>query len=297
LPISFLLGLAAAVAPTEPGSVRPWADTGIRTENELPEPAIDARLLNVGSLIATDDYPLEALFRQEEGSVTVRMLAKADGGVGDCVVVQSSGSAALDSQTCRLMWMRARFEPARDRLGKPIPSSFRQRITWRLEGQSSPTPIDAWAYRTEVMYYPSGGISGCETEASGAILPSDGGCDWFRLFGAFYSGYRDQAGFPVRSMIFESRLIAGDAGISEPMKIREGETLMMRQVSRVLIDKEGRVTECRALSVEGPTQPPGGLCSSLVRERYVAPPAEPGQPPGKVVTITSAIYVTKRRPS
>ena len=296
MPIPLLLALAAVAAPNEPDSVRPWADTGLRVNNKLPDAAIDARLLNAGSLITTEDYPMEALFRQEEGSVTVPLLATVEGRVGDCVVIQSSGSAALDGQTCRLMWMRARFEPARDRLGKPLPGHFRQKITWRLEGQQDPTPIEPWAYRTELTYYASGTISGCETQARGALTAEDGGCDWFRLFGAFYDGYRERAGFPVRSIIFESSLVPGDVGAAQDVKIREGETLMLREVTRLLIGSDGRVADCRALRVEGPTPPPGGVCSSVVSERFVPPPVRAGQSSQKVVTMTSAVYFTKRQP-
>ncbi|HYD36402.1 MAG TPA: energy transducer TonB, partial [Allosphingosinicella sp.] len=54
------------------------------------------------------------------------------GRVTDCTVTASSGSAALDSATCRLMKQRARFTPARDSDGHPTSDSVSNAIRWVL---------------------------------------------------------------------------------------------------------------------------------------------------------------------
>jgi len=57
----------------------------------------------------------------------------ADGRVTGCTVTGSSGSAALDNATCRIMRSRARFSPARDSNGQPTTDSYAASITWRIQ--------------------------------------------------------------------------------------------------------------------------------------------------------------------
>ena len=52
--------------------------------------------------------------------------------VSGCTVTASSGSAALDSATCRLLRSRARFTPATDSTGAKTSDSVSGRIRWVL---------------------------------------------------------------------------------------------------------------------------------------------------------------------
>jgi hypothetical protein len=49
-----------------------------------------------------------------------------------CTVTESSGSASLDSTTCRLLQERALFTPARDSRGEPVSDTVVSRVSWRL---------------------------------------------------------------------------------------------------------------------------------------------------------------------
>lgn len=89
---------------------------------------------NLQGLFSGDDYPSSAMRNEEQGTTTVRLSIGADGRVTGCDVVSSSGSSALDRQTCTVLQRRARFTPARDSNGQPTSDTFTQRITWRLEG-------------------------------------------------------------------------------------------------------------------------------------------------------------------
>ena len=62
--------------------------------------------------------------------VAERMIT--DGRVSDCSITASSGSTALDTETCNILRRRARFTPAKDQAGNPITDSFSQRIRWEL---------------------------------------------------------------------------------------------------------------------------------------------------------------------
>lgn len=91
-----------------------------------------AKVANLVALFGTDDYPMEAIEKEEQGTVAYRLTIGRRGGVPDCEIVESSGSEALDEQTCRILEERAHFSPARDAAGKRIPDTYSGRIRWVL---------------------------------------------------------------------------------------------------------------------------------------------------------------------
>jgi TonB family protein len=72
---------------------------------------------NLASYFTHNDYPDEAIRRNEQGMVEVGLQVRVDGRVGACAVRASSRSEALDQATCDVLKERARFEPARDKSG------------------------------------------------------------------------------------------------------------------------------------------------------------------------------------
>lgn len=94
----------------------------------------------LATLFSSDDYPAAAVRAGEEGAVGFRLDVGKDGRVAACTVTASSGSAALDSTTCQLLTMRARFQPARDHQGKPTEDKVSGRIVWRLPEPEPPPP-------------------------------------------------------------------------------------------------------------------------------------------------------------
>jgi TonB family protein len=92
-------------------------------------------------LFSEDDYPAEALEAGEEGSVAARLQVSREGRVEGCIVIQSSGSASLDSTTCRLLVARARFTPARDHRGRRTTDTVPVRIVWRIP-PPEPEPVE-----------------------------------------------------------------------------------------------------------------------------------------------------------
>jgi TonB family protein len=93
---------------------------------------------NLAALVSDSDYPAAALQAREEGMVEFRLDVGANGRATDCIVIRSSGSAALDSTTCRIMRSRARFTPALDAQGRPVGDSTMARIGWKLPPPPSP---------------------------------------------------------------------------------------------------------------------------------------------------------------
>lgn len=86
---------------------------------------------NLGSYVSAD-YPSDAIRREEQGATRFKLAVGPDGRVTSCTVTGSSGSAALDLATCRLMKTRARFAPARDSGGNAVADAVTSTIVWRL---------------------------------------------------------------------------------------------------------------------------------------------------------------------
>jgi protein TonB len=116
---------------TTPGDIvaKP-VDVQVPPEPRKLEPA-HARA-NLGSYVSDADYPASAIRDEQQGTTRFRLTVGADGRVSDCVVTGSSGSAALDATTCRLMKSRARFTPARDGEGRPAADVVANAIRWVL---------------------------------------------------------------------------------------------------------------------------------------------------------------------
>lgn len=87
---------------------------------------------NLNSYFSADDYPAAALRGNDQGTTSFRLTIGPNGRVTDCAVTGSSGSAALDQATCRILRSRARYTPARDSSGNPSSGTDSGRVTWRL---------------------------------------------------------------------------------------------------------------------------------------------------------------------
>jgi outer membrane biosynthesis protein TonB len=87
---------------------------------------------NVNGLIRSEDYPGIALLQNQQGSLQFVLLIDEGGRVADCTIVETSGVASLDAQSCAILQDKARFTPAIGLDGKPAKSSYFQRVTWRI---------------------------------------------------------------------------------------------------------------------------------------------------------------------
>ena len=59
-------------------------------------------------------------------------MIQENGRVADCTIVETSGVPVLDTQVCAMLTVRAKFEPARGRDGKPAKDSFTGGVIWRM---------------------------------------------------------------------------------------------------------------------------------------------------------------------
>jgi len=84
-------------------------------------------------LLRNDDYPDKAIDANASGSVGFRLKIEADGSIGECDVLETSGNRDLDGTTCAVMKKRAHYQPAMGQDGKPRWTYTFGRVTWMLE--------------------------------------------------------------------------------------------------------------------------------------------------------------------
>jgi TonB family protein len=89
----------------------------------------DAKV-NLPALFGGDDYPWAALVREEGGRVGFSLLIDATGKVADCSIIETSGIASLDAQSCAIVMKRAHFTPAIGLDGKPARDAYIGRVRW-----------------------------------------------------------------------------------------------------------------------------------------------------------------------
>ena len=86
----------------------------------------------VGRLFSSSDYPNQAVFANQSGTAKVVGLVDEKGGLADCMVVETSGIAVLDAQTCIMIHKRGKFVAAIGPDDKPTKSVFVQRVRWEM---------------------------------------------------------------------------------------------------------------------------------------------------------------------
>lgn len=244
--------------------------------------ASDARLLNLHELVTPQDYPRVSLVNNEQGSVTVTLKIDPSGLVESCRIARSSGHVALDEQTCALFRARARFEPAKDRNGRPVRSSHTQQISWKLADGSVAMPRQAWMIRVTLGLNRDGAIGHCKMEATGVVSkPQD--CEVLlsatKASGGDSPSLADIAGFAIT----ETHFYPGVSEVAVPPALA-GARLVAQQISKVVIEPDGRISGCEGIRYSGAASPKTDACRILTGTRFEAGPAGAKPLVGTVVT-------------
>ncbi|MEO6040847.1 MAG: TonB family protein [Croceibacterium sp.] len=77
-----------------------------------------------------EDLPKGVLAFGQEAAVHVQYTVNPDGRVSNCRATRSSGFAAIDALTCRLLVQRFVFRPARDAYGRPVRAEVEETHAW-----------------------------------------------------------------------------------------------------------------------------------------------------------------------
>jgi TonB family protein len=86
---------------------------------------------DLAGLFSWSNYPTVGDHLAKTNTVTARLLVDEKGNVRDCSIIASTGSAALDVQTCQVFERRVTYRPALDQSGKAVRSAVDETISWR----------------------------------------------------------------------------------------------------------------------------------------------------------------------
>lgn len=223
------------------------------------------------ALFSTDDYPVEAMRQEAEGSVGVVLRVSVGGGVTDCIVEKSSGWPSLDWQTCRILWARARFTPARDGKGRAVESATRSTIRWLLpdddEGSEN-SPTAPWSTRVAMTLLRDLGGE-CVVTTLGAQSDDGDLCAAYveavdRLLADAKGGERKPGKRLIADIMFRR---IGDKPVALPAVA--GVSVRARQRVSLSIAPDGKPDKCTVVEQSGaPTAFRG--CDDLLAGRYQA---------------------------
>ncbi|MDP9055955.1 MAG: energy transducer TonB, partial [Pseudomonadota bacterium] len=89
----------------------------------------------ISGQIRNSDIPQSLRSAPFSGITRTTIAVDATGRVTGCRIVRSSGNGMLDGLTCRLIFQRFRFHPARDDQGRAQPDTFDYDQEWTITGQ------------------------------------------------------------------------------------------------------------------------------------------------------------------
>lgn len=212
------------------------------------QPAIASlpKALNVPGIFSSDDYPKEAIRREETGTVGVRVRVDVNGRVSDCQVTSSSGSDLLDQQTCDVIVSRAVYEPARDRRRRPVAAHQSHKIRWLLP---EPEPAEIiTASKIALTVSADGNVRDCEFEGKvNGILMQDKeeACapqhrpPLEMLLALRADSKREEA-----RVVFENRTSLDPAEPAPSFATGSGERLVLLRSAQMSFDSSGQRLSC-----------------------------------------------------
>lgn len=105
-----------------------------KSPNEVIAQRVDGPISkgNTASWVTPNDYPTEALRKEQGGLVIVVLGLNAAGMPEKCHVAVSSKVPVLDEQTCAVLMRRARYQTVSDASGNPIKTTTVESVHWLI---------------------------------------------------------------------------------------------------------------------------------------------------------------------
>jgi TonB family protein len=139
-----------------------------------------------------DDYPTDAIRREQRGVVSFQLKVSAGGRATACEVTESSGSAILDKETCSLAIRRIRFAPSSKGEEAQGLRVYQSAAAWSLPPDGVTISFDRLfevkklpqgyvrPVSMRVLFDADGAVTNCSVVAdgSGSIAADKFACDW-----------------------------------------------------------------------------------------------------------------------
>ncbi len=256
------------------------ASSASAPHQKIPEP-----VGSIQGLFSANDYPVEALDRNEQGHVGTVIRVDATGAISDCLIEKSSGSAALDRRTCELIRLRAKYKPAHDRRGRAVASEAHETVTWRIE-EDLPEASDPWAVNVVMSYGTDGQPLSCRVEAEGAKTGSGPStCSASPI-----PAELKQLG-AISQLVVQQRLAFG---ANPPPTLGADDLIIGRMVLDLRVDAEGRITSCEVTEQSAELRGADG-CRLFAPKRFVPHKGPDGGPAPFAATFGYTNYIHVRR--
>lgn len=91
-------------------------------------------LSNPANWLSPADYPASMINRGKQALVNFRLSVSAQGLPTACEIQSSYNDKLFDEATCKALTRRARFSPALDGKGQPVPSFYLNTVRWIMQG-------------------------------------------------------------------------------------------------------------------------------------------------------------------
>jgi TonB family protein len=242
-----------------------------------------AKAIDAGEWVTNEDYPAAAIEAGESGTTSFRLDIGKDGAVTRCTVTGSSGSPLLDNTACTLLKMRARFNPALDKKGRPTTDAYSARFRWVLPDAPD---IEAGYLISKVTISPDGAITDCSIKSEGALKVEDSEALCEELAGTEAPLLRQLA-----SEYQELRFVVAVSSQEEVFSFEPAgfERTVDRQSGEVYMSEKGQAVRCVSLA---DTKDGSKFCDAFWSENKRRPKA--GEREAKKVTIDRVLYGTPR---
>lgn len=295
-----IVAQAGMAPPPAPGPRPVDVSDDIRAPLDGPSRgAPGPRMLNLREVFNDDNYPFFAKARGDVGRVRFMVLLDMRGGPTACQILEPAEAETLNQPTCDLIMEQGRFEPARDRRGKPIASTYTRRVAWMLM-DPPPMPVRDSHQRVVLTFDGAGGAE-CRVEASADLKYDPRTCPMLvempmvrgmaaaraallRAQMARYATVSEMSAFTGPDALPRAQLVG----------MRNGEDLNDRTIARLTIDPAGKVKDCTiveqgTVAALGDENATGAV---LTCERMAEVEFEPSSAGGErmVVQVSAAYY-------
>ncbi len=122
-------------------------------------------------LVTPADYPVDAIIRKASGRARFELAIDDNGVPYSCRILETAKEPSLDRVTCDIFMARAKFEPALDANGRPVPDYYAGAVQWRLpHGETDVVPF-APSRRVMRVYSTAAGVSHCDLTVNDYAWP------------------------------------------------------------------------------------------------------------------------------